>query len=367
MLGVIVYLSTTFAFSPVLNLLLPFFFIIRLWLSGTKGYVISRYHKLSIVSMLIATILSVIVFVLFDAKVVNMEKSIIGEFPYVALLFVSLLTGFLFKKRDIQIIAIFIVIEILVGLLEYYYGVSSFFIANRGETSFGETNLLYYNRVYGLSLNSSVFAFKVLLLYVIFTLGFFRDFQKYHVLLISLIVVGLLITFSRTTIMSIMISFLIVNCKRLFVNRYFFLFVILVLFSGVYYHEELINQFFRGKSQDMSGRDFVFNYYIGFILDNPIIGNSGSKLWFEYGEKLFHAHNSYLQLLSSNGFLISIFVFLSYGFLLKFKGAALFLPIFIYSLFQYGFGWGFVFHDIVVFSLLITYVNIRSENAKVDI
>ncbi len=167
----------------------------------------------------------------------------------------------------------------------------------------------------------------------------FRYAKKIRYIAYSLLLVGFLITFNRTAMMACIV-FLIFLHRR---NVKLFLTVTLLSFMAIIFGMETIkHQFFRGQEGvELSGRGFIFPHYSQFILDHPFVGNSGAKLWVYFGDSLYHAHNSFLELFASNGLVIAVLFLFGYC-LVFFKAKELFLPILVYSLFQYGFLWGFV-------------------------
>jgi O-antigen ligase len=107
--------------------------------------------------------------------------------------------------------------------------------------------------------------------------------------------------------------------------------------------------------------------YIQFIGEHKWFGFGSDKLLFkaidqdEKKLKLIHAHNSFLQLLASNGIIIS-FLFLGILFFIwTKKNLLLLIPILLYSCFQYGIFWGFSLLDVFFFSILITNTNLLDE------
>ena len=68
-------------------------------------------------------------------------------------------------------------------------------------------------------------------------------------------------------------------------------------------------QLFRGREGvDLSGREDIWQFYINFIRENLFWGNGSFKLLEPVEGN--HAHNSYLQLVSTNGLFLA-FLFLS--------------------------------------------------------
>lgn len=360
MLGLISFLSTTVFFSPVINLLLLPVAFYRLFLAGDcRGFGFFRTsHWLGIALLFMSACLSISVFLLVDPLVGNFEKSLVGGFPYLVLILVSLFVGSVFRKRDLIVVLFLIFVEILVGFIEYVLGVHSFFAVNfTGQTQIGETELLYYNRVFGLSLNSSVYAFKVLVGFVIL-MALKQDLTKRFFFFCSaIVVVGLVTSFNRTAIIAVVISLFF-----RYVTNWRFL---LASFAGcgvvgIFFLSSFVENLTRGRGEvDFSGRDIVFGEFMEVFNRSPFFGNASQKVWLNINDNLYHAHSSYLEFLTSNGIFISLLFFSGY-YLLILRGRILVaLPLLVYSIFQYGLLWGLVFHD-VVFSGLMLYL-LKSE------
>src|SRR5690606_14288564 len=117
--------------------------------------------------------------------------------------------------------------------------------------------------------------------------------------------------------------------------------------------EKLLANFSKGEGQvDMSSRDYIFSEFWKVFLDNPIVGNSGAKVWLEVGGLNYHAHNSYLELLASNGVVVTL-LFLVGVYLAFISGRFIVaLPFLVYSIAQYGLFWGISFNDVVFFGLM---------------
>jgi hypothetical protein len=101
-------------------------------------------------------------------------------------------------KRFFNFLLIFTTIECLFGILEYLTGVRSIFLGSNSSNQIVDYSLLYNSRVYGLSANSSIFAYKILLAFILV------DFSKikgpFLWTLRILLLIGLMISFSRTVV-----------------------------------------------------------------------------------------------------------------------------------------------------------------------
>jgi hypothetical protein len=113
-----------------------------------------------------------------------------------------------------------------------------------------------------------------------------------------------------------------------------------------------------------SGRKLIWINYINYIQRNLITGNGSDKLMFRSWNiesesyKLVHAHNSYFQLIATNGIIITLMYLVFYLFQLKSRNYILLFTVLLYSMGNYGIFWGFSYLD-VVFIILLS-VNLKS-------
>lgn len=309
-------------------------------------------------------LLSLLVYFILDPVSDVQSRSVNDLIPYSVFLLTTIFFARHVNEKVLHYILYFVLIEILVGIGEYVIG-KPYIIkpAVTGEMEFGESALLYYNRVYGLSQAVSIFGYKI---FIGIILLFFLKVKKYKYLMLIWLLIGLYITFNRTAIVGSIVFLILYNLKQIkyLSIKYKFL---LVLFSiGIFVLtyvniDRVSNQFFRGKENgDLSGRDRIFPYYIDFIESNLLLGNNFHKLWGQIGGSIYHAHNSYLQSLANMGI---VFFILLLVYLLSFvnkKNIVFLFPLFLYSSFQYGILWGVSFLDIIFFSLLFYHFNKKS-------
>jgi hypothetical protein len=79
---------------------------------------------------------------------------------------------------------------------------------------------------------------------------------------------------------------------------------------------------------------------------------------------LIHAHNSFIELLATNGALLSGFFLMILVVMWKKHNFILLLTILLYSLFQYGIFWGFSFLDVIFMSFLLSNKNLLFHEDK---
>lgn len=290
-------------------------------------------------------------------RFIDVERST-DIFPYGVFIVSSI---FVARKINVNVwkyLLYFILIEILVSLFEHLLGVPYIIKATvtTGETEFGSNDLLYYNRVYGLSSSSSVFGQKVLVGVVLFSL--LKNSLNYKKVYGFLLLVGLYVTFNRTVILAVLIFFFLYYFKN-FLNSSLkakltiILGFVLTLSLTIANLGVIINQFSRGKGTvDSTGRDMIFPTFIEIFKDNFIFGNFGSKIFIMINGHSYHAHNSYLETLTSLGIVLTSILFCYLYVNIKRKRFLFILPFLIYSMAQYGLFWGISLFDLVFFSII---------------
>lgn len=350
-LGIISFLSSIAFFSPAINVvLLPIafyriFIVKRVHLSTIFG----GYRKIALVMMIAALGLSGIVYLLVPSTIDNFDKSLIGGVPYIWLIAASIFVGVAFDRSDLRAIVVLVCIEIAVGVIEHFIGVHSLIsVKYLGETQIGDTDLLYYNRVFGLSSNSSVYAFKVLSAFAI-VLAFKDSLSRKLLWVLGLILVaGFITSFNRTAIISAVVgmAFIYLRSAKSAV-------AILLAGLGAALSLNLARMFTRGEGHmDLSGRDVIFAEYYKFIDQHLIVGNACQKVWLQIGGGLYHAHNSYLELAASNGLIISLIFLVGYCMFTMLGRVRVAIIFIVFSTFQYGLLWGLTFNDVVFAGLM---------------
>lgn len=318
-----------------------------------------------------------------------------------------------FSKLFILLVAI----EVLVSLAEYGLQMRSFFLSDLIPIDL-KSNFLYDHRVYGLSINSSVVSFKIFGALLLLSLSPMKKWQYVTLLVIlyagALVTFNraLIITILFLNTIYFFSGFIHVfaNWKRTIsttIPTLTFLCVFLLLAKNNLWTElnkrhpetkqlSLANRktspneahsfscaepyqpilqtgkqldttnFFnrilikRTEQVNTSGRTLIWANYIAFISNNFWFGNGSDKLYFREinpttgSKKLIHAHNSFLQLVATNGILISgIFLLLLYLMWQK-KHLLLLASLLLFSLFQYGVFWGFSMLDVIFISLILS-------------
>ena len=314
----------------------------------------------------------------------------------------------------------FVAFEAVIGLIEYYFGVRSFFLENIAEVN-SSSEYLYDHRVNGLSLSSSIFSLKLLVSIIAIEFSIIK--KRLKIILKGLLFIGILISFNRALIVSILIFWMVLfvyqlfTCKTYNLKNSFKIALNFLLFTGVFLlfsnHNLLVemqkknpekqqlemkfkslekkltfNDFKETKQTDFfpkmkegseldtnlrankifynsakgfntSGRTLIWMNYIAYIDQHMWFGYGSDKLLFKAVDqdnkkiKLIHAHNSFLQLLATNGLPISMLFIVIIWLVWTKKNFLFLIPILIFSTFQYGIFWGFSLLDLFFFSILM--------------
>lgn len=355
MIPLILFFSTTVFFSiTILVLLVPLIFF-RQVLVHKKSIMFSRQEVYAYALMLFAAIIMTYLNIFYGAVVPNgQEGSILGNIPYVILLPIAFLIGKFITFKDLRVIQYLIIIEIVVGCFEYYHGVPTFFVNNTPVSELADTDILYQKRVFGFSANSSNLAAKIIYLTIItmMQIKISKRIDRESIIFTTFILLGLFVTFNRTAIISVVLSFFILFGMSL---RGLLFMSFPVLGAIAYKWDSIYEQLTRGRGTvDLSGRDQIFSYFYHFWSENLLFGNFGTKLWWNNMGFVWHSHNSYLEFLASNGLIVTLLFFASF-FILFGRGLLITLPILIFSLFQYGFLWGLSFYDVIFSAIIYNY------------
>jgi len=374
------FLLAIICYTPTLvNINLAFIYLV---ISLIGGYcLLDRLKSKKILKsdyyLLFFLFLSVLIFIFGDGIRENISgKSKNDYLPYTIFIVTTIFFARFLNREVFKYIFIFILIEISIGLLEYVFGVPYIIEPlTKAETEFGSTDILYYNKVYGLSAVTSVFAQKV---FIGILLLYFLKIEKYIKIFLLICFTGLLITFNRTAIVSSLFFLgLIVmsSYKKMKFNYKFILIISFFIICAIVYKyiDILILQFFKGKSDiDYSGRDVIFENFWIFIQQNILFGNFVQKVWMELtAGKIYHGHNSFLETLASLGLILFILLIIYFLQIIKRKSLIYILPILLYSFFQYGILWGVSLLDIVFFFIIFSYhkygENALNETERISI
>lgn len=342
--------------------------------------------------------------------------------------FVVFISPVFLKERFVKVLLILISIECFIAFIEYLVGVRVF-LDNSPLNEIQDYNLLYNSRVFGLSVNSSVLALKCFVGFLLLFKMTKMNSWQYRILFIVLIL-GILVSFNRAVfIASLLFLGLYVfgqliywlRERRLSVfsgEKVFSSIVILVVVLGSFSFwksqisrgnksvsigvvrevennsapemscsyqngpalQPLIsNQFSDEKwivklteKIELAGRQQLWVNYADFIHNHPYFGNGSDKLYFRAYDRAndkwkdMHAHNSFLMLISSHGWILSLLLFIFIILNFKKKNWVFILSILAYSFVQYGVFWGISLIDIFFFSLLLIPKNHSNEVERIN-
>jgi len=319
---------------------------------------------------------------------------------------------FVTRHAVFRFVLILICIEVLVGIVEYFFNLRSFMGCNNVIT---DKSLLYNSRIFGLSSNSSVLAIKIMVGFVLIDYTEWARKCSYPVRF--MLFIGLILTFNRTVLVALAVYWALLLVKLLFcligqrkkVNfkrnlplqvALFSLLLMAVLGPAISYQftrggkemDSLDTRLYRNQtalscaemhapelqtpqeaknkhveklmgnlgSVELSGRKLIWYNFLHNIVEKPLFGNGSDKLYFRSWQPrkqqfaLIHAHNSFLELLATNGIVIFALYMLLYVLLLNRYNWLPLIAFGIYSLGQYGIFWGMSFLDVflVVFLFL---------------
>jgi hypothetical protein len=269
-------------------------------------------------------------------------------------------------RRTIMFIVVLIGVEIIFGFLLFVQERQTFFSGmERGIREFGSEGLMYYSRVFGLSANSSDFSYKIFAAILLTSMICIQ--KKYRILLNLLFVGGLFVTFNRSIIAATCIFFvlycLISAIKRGFkinvinIAIFFFIGIIPLTSVAVYYYREIFEQLARGHGEiNFSGeRIFIWKMFLQEGMNNLMLGNGSNPLWIAIGQRIYHAHNSFIQLYATHGLPLTVLLLMALGIVLTRRVLVIILPIVAISMFQYGVFWNYSIIDFVFFFTLFKF------------
>jgi len=289
----------------------------------------------------------------------NVSQSISSLIPYSFFIFISFLLAKNISKKLLKFLLFLILLEILIGFLEYISGTHSFFITSKGQSPFGVNGYLYYSRVFGLSENSSTLAFKIFMGVLILNHVYpIKQYKTTNLIILSVLLTGIFISFNRTIIISTIIFYSLLYRKALIkiLFRPFTLIIVVAAIIVVFnlYFESIFTQFSRGKDvEESAGRLFIWLDYIEFIKSNLFFGNGSVKRWIILEGNVRHAHNSFLQTLATNGiFIFSLYMFYIFRNINK-KNFIYIVPCLFASISQYFLLWGISLWDIIFYYFLL--------------
>lgn len=153
---------------------------------------------------------------------------------------------------------ILIILEVFVCIIEYLFGVRSFFISTEENVIIQSKELLYDSRVYGLSSNSSIIGLKLFCAFLLLGLANFS--RRNFFIIVFFLSLGILFTFNRAVIVALLLFFFLLFVQHLLAYRLnwrkliksqFFVISLMVLVAVLIFNKQFSYQFSRGDSVEI--------------------------------------------------------------------------------------------------------------------
>lgn len=359
MIGILIYIASTSYMPQFVFLIAAICIVYRERQSVSEALTGFYSDPKSFINWNFLIILIIVLFS-FINRMVHWDyiPNLRDAFPYFVLIIPTYFLSIYLKKQDAKWIVGGIALEAIVVILEWYFGVSTFDTSLSGFREFSEGGLMYSNRPIGLSDNSSLVAYKLILGWML--VDYFRFKNWFFGVLKGVILVALVLTFNRSVLISFLIYIALFGFKQVFTFQYdrskavlWLIFGVIGVFAlaiTVYSKiDVLIGQFTRNTGEiELTGRQYIWLDFWEFIKQNLAWGNASIKLWLDS----YHAHNSYIQVIATNGvFIASLYFTLIYR-NIRLHNISFVLPILVLGLTQYAFYWGISFLDIIMGTFL---------------
>ena len=316
-------------------------------------------HSIDITVIAVITLLSTMNFVygLIALKDIGEERK-----PYfLAYVFTYLLVTQL-NRNDLKKIALLIILESVSIFIEIYLGETTIFTSNPDYRSGLSFDALYLIRPFGLSDGTNSMGGKLLIAIVL--LDYFWTPSKFKQIAKIFLFAALIIVFSRTAIYAAILHYAIYFIRYSKIKHKAITLATIIAIIGIINFliidipwEVVTEQLNRGKEDgiDLSYRDVIWSDCWQFITSHPLFGNGSSRyyIWLNTAQMFEHAHNSFLNLIATNGIIISGILLVWLIARQPVANIKVTLPIIIFSLGQFGIFWGISFMDIIFLYLII--------------
>ena len=167
--------------------------------------------------------------------------------------FLILVGKIAFDKKMLKFFVFITLFEVFFAIAEYFVGVKTFFMDIGELNTITNYNLLYDSTVFGLSVNSSILALKILVAFILIDFVKFPKITNWVVRI--LLLAALLISFSRVVILVVLIYWAIVFLVKVLqtkggaLKKSNFQFYGVVLLLLLIFPNSFKNQFTRGAHQ----------------------------------------------------------------------------------------------------------------------
>lgn len=313
---IIIFILLPFFFPVGIKTIFPFFNkIITIWEFVSLAIVIYLYIKYKKISLNIFYILT-FCFFMFISTILSDYGDVSSCFAtIISIITPCMLIDYVFKKNSLLVIrSLNLLFEIFV-----YLNLISIIIFPNGMyvssiTGYSENWILGYDNMHIFTILLSI-VFSVLYSYMRFSKISFRSFCC-----ISACVISVLIRWSGTAVISIMLILLFLILKKYMskikiFNIKTYLIISIIMFTGIviYNSQNLFISFitnFLKKDITFTGRTYIWNYIIDYIKMNPLLGYGIEYSVYRYNKssiwRSYHAHNQFLELTYIGGFALLI-------------------------------------------------------------
>lgn len=285
------------------------------------------------------------------------------------------------RQNIYKYIIYLLILESIFCILEYIFGVSTFFTSLRLFRHFDNYQLLYYTRVFGLSANSSGLTLKLVIGLLLLDK---TDWNvKIKRTLELLFLTASVLTFGRIALIVIFIYYTlkifdVIKKKNFEWKNYIPFFMFLIFFSVNPIWTK--NQFTRNSMKisshstfedddieenvedidmsllkelrldkiNMSGRSHIWTAYAMYGYQHPFLGYKGKKFMLGH----VHAHNSYLEMFASYGIFMLMFILIMIATKINKSNYVSIISLLVLAFGQYLIFWGISIYDIIFYSLL---------------
>lgn len=386
-LALLIYLPTC-AFVPlylylvliVISIYLNIGFLQKFGANLLQGKIIDKNFTFLLVFALVA----------FIYRIIDYEnwESIKDIYSFGYLFPFTYIIARLIKGREdiLKYILYFIIIEVIISLIEYAFGVNTFYTSLKRYRIFESYDMLYFTRTFGLGSNSSLLSFKYI--FGLILLSVIKFPKKTAIIYELTLLIGSIITFGRIALIVVFFFLILRLLDSIFIKKNVNLlsqipFILIALFFTVN-PSWTYNQFTRNDTVvslgrididelaendiqdgetvtftnglglgkvDMSGRNEIWNVFMTYIFEHPHLGNKGRKIMFGR----YHAHNSFLELLASYGIYMFLFMLFIIFRNLSIHNYVFILTLGLLSIGQYLVFWGLSIFDILFYYLIFFY------------
>jgi hypothetical protein len=285
------------------------------------------------------------------------------------------------RKTIYKYIIYLIILESAFCILEYIFGVSTFFSSLKLHRHFESYQMLYYTRVFGLSANSSGLTLKLIFGIILLDKTDWNFKIKKAIELLFLIIS--IMTFGRIAIIALFIYYFLKITDAIIKKDFnwksyipFFMFFLFFSVNPIWTKNQFTRNDMKVSSHstfededieekvddidmslleefglaniNMSGRSHIWTAYTMYGYKHPFFGYKGKKFMLGH----VHAHNSYLQMFASFGIFMLMFIVIMIATKINKSNYVIIISLLILSFGQYLIFWGISFYDIIFYSLL---------------